>query len=94
MSRAASGAAGPDRAVAIRVQVLYAPGCPHAGPTGELICAVAREHEIHIVLEEDLVPDPAEGPALGFRGSPTVLVDGVDLEPCLRPRDEEFAGFG
>lgn len=80
--------------MAIHIQVLFSPGCPHAGPTGELICAVAREQDLHITLEERLVPDLETARTLRFQGSPTVLVDGVDLEPWARQERAEATGFG
>ena len=59
----------------MRLVVLHVPGCPNA-PTlaarvAELVAGRAR-------VEQRVVHDYGEAAALGMRGSPTLLVDGID----------------
>lgn len=34
-----------------------------------------------VTVEDVLIEDPGAAASLGFRGSPTVLIDGADIEP-------------
>jgi hypothetical protein len=69
----------PDHA-ACTVEVLVVPGCPGAQ------VALARVHEaaeslgVHTNLHLLTVERDEDAVALGFVGSPTVRVDGVDVE--------------
>jgi hypothetical protein len=66
--------------MAIHVQVQMSPGCGHGQKTVELVRGVlddlAPDAEIEIVT----VATTHDAERLGFRGSPTVLVDGTDIE--------------
>ncbi len=76
----------------IRVQVLYFEGCPNHEPTRRRIEEMAAEDGIRVTIEPRRV-DPGEDPhALRFLGSPTVLVDGQDIDPSLR--ESAQYGFG
>ncbi len=67
--------------MAITVQVQMSPGCGHGEQTVALVrdvlCRLAPSARVEIV--EVRTADDAE--RLGFRGSPTVLVEGADIEP-------------
>jgi len=63
------------------IEVLYVPGCPHYQPTME---------RVKTVLSSESLPDRPHGVAvntdeqatwLKFPGSPTVRVNGRDIEP-------------
>ena len=60
------------------VQLLYFEGCPHRtvaeGRLRSALVRVGREEEIQHVL----VATPEDAQRLGFIGSPTILVDGLD----------------
>ncbi|RYV49969.1 thioredoxin family protein [Pengzhenrongella frigida] len=61
------------------ISLLYVAGCPHwqllNNRLREALAAVGRgETAIDLVV----VRTPREAEALGFHGSPTVLVDGID----------------
>ena len=62
------------------ITILHAPGCTGAPKAIEEARALASERE-DVTVEEVRVTDTATALALGLRGSPTVLVDGADLEP-------------
>jgi hypothetical protein len=67
--------------MAISVQVQVSPGCGHGQQTVALVRDVlgrlAPEAQVEIVD----VRTTEEAERLGFRGSPTILVDGEDIEP-------------
>lgn len=73
-----------------RVKVLTFQGCPNHRPTVELIREVASELHIEVELREVEVQDPEDAARLRFLGSPTVQVDGTDIEP----RRRQDSGYG
>ncbi len=67
--------------MAIRVQVQMSPGCGHGQKTVELVRRVLDELAPDAQIETVTVGSIEDAERLGFRGSPTVLVDGTDIEP-------------
>ena len=63
------------------VQVLYFEGCPHHRPALELVREVISECGAEAVLEEVEVATAEAAERLRFLGSPSIRVDGVDIEP-------------
>jgi hypothetical protein len=62
--------------IAMDVQLLYFDGCPNWGLMDERLRALAEEFGFGISYRT--VESLEEAEELGFRGSPTVLVDGGD----------------
>lgn len=60
----------------MEVTLLYFEGCPHSQVADERLSALADEFGFHLTRRTVETPEQAE--AEGFRGSPTVLVDGRD----------------
>lgn len=68
------------------MQLLAVPACPGAVVAGErLRLALSRAGRADVVVERLEVRTPQQADELGFTGSPTVLVDGVD--PFAGPDD-------
>jgi hypothetical protein len=67
----------------LTVQVQMSPGCGHGRQTVELVRQVLHElaPEARVERIEILTMEDAE--RVGFRGSPTVLIEGVDIDPDL-----------
>lgn len=70
----------------------YFEGCPHSKATLRNLEQVSAElgipgDEIQVVL----VHDPEEADRLGFAGSPSVLVDGVDIYTGKPPAEASFS---
>jgi len=65
----------------VKIQILMSPGCGHGKRTAELVADVVREHAPQADIETILVAAPEDAARLGFSGSPTVRVNGVDIEP-------------
>lgn len=70
----------------MEVTLLYFDGCPRWQTADERISALADELGITVTRRKITTSDEAE--AVGFRGSPTILVDGRD--PFVRG-DEPIA---
>jgi len=68
----------------IVVTVLTMPGCLATPPTIRLVRETARELGVDIHLEVTVVQTPTEAKRLRFLGSPTVQVQGVDIDPAVR----------
>jgi hypothetical protein len=63
----------------VKIEVLYVAGCPYFPATlarlREVLCSHGRAERIdHIEVQ-----DPAAARALGFRGSPTIRINGFDI---------------
>ena len=67
--------------MAISIQVLMSPGCGHGQKTLELVRAVAAELAPGARIEAAEIRTIEEAELFGFRGSPTVLVNGADVDP-------------
>ena len=63
------------------VAVLMSPGCGHGERTLAMVTDVVRELAPGTQVEAVMVATEAEAARLAFPGSPTVRVDGIDIEP-------------
>lgn len=71
----------------MKVSVLYFEGCPNHRPVVDMVRRLVAEHNLDASIEERLVTPGTEA-TLRFLGSPTVQVDGVDIEPAARERTD------
>jgi hypothetical protein len=60
------------------VSLLYFDACPNWRMADERLAAIAAERA-DVVLSRHLVDTPEEAERLGFHGSPSILVNGVDV---------------
>lgn len=72
----------------MKVEVLYFEGCPNHAPAVQLARAVVSELGVDAKVEEVEVKTPEEAVERRFLGSPSVLVNGVDVEPGARGRTD------
>ncbi|RUL84391.1 DF family (seleno)protein [Tautonia sociabilis] len=72
----------------MKVEVLYFEGCPNHAPALQLAREVVSELGLDATVEEVEVKTPEDVVERRFLGSPTVLVDGVDIEPRARERTD------
>jgi hypothetical protein len=70
------------------VEVLYFDGCPNHEPTVALVERIDRELGIGAEVRLVNVPDRETANRLRFLGSPTVRVDGVDVDPLTAQRSD------
>jgi hypothetical protein len=73
-----------------RVEILYFDGCPNHEPARALVERLAAQLRIEPEIRLVEVADPEAAVALRFLGSPTVGVNGVDVEPGAAER-RDFA---
>jgi hypothetical protein len=73
-----------------RVEILYFEGCPNHQPARMLVERLAAQLRIEPEIRLVEVADPDTAVELRFLGSPTVRVDGADVEPGADER-RDFA---
>jgi hypothetical protein len=75
----------------MKVEVLYFEGCPNHKPAVERVQSVLKQQGITAELVEIEVADAQAAKAVWFLGSPTIRVNGLDIDPASRTATE--AGF-
>lgn len=65
----------------MKVEILYFAGCPHREATLERTLQVLSALGVEAQVSELEVRDGADAARLRFPGSPTVRIDGADIEP-------------
>jgi hypothetical protein len=68
----------------MKIEVLYFEGCPNHAPTVERLKAVLREAGLPIDVSEIEVRDESAANRLQFLGSPTIRINGFDIEANFR----------
>ncbi len=66
----------------MKVEILYFDGCPHYRPAVEQVKEALRLEGLTAELVEINVPDAARAQELKFLGSPTIRVNGQDIDPA------------
>lgn len=62
------------------IEVLFVPRCPNHEPAVESLRNVLRSEAINATIQEIAVTDEAMARSLKFPGSPTVRINGRDVE--------------
>ena len=70
------------------IEVLYFEGCPNLEPTLSLANEVLSQLGLSADVREIEVRTPEDAKRLRFLGSPSVRVDGRDIEPGVESRRE------
>ncbi len=70
----------------MKIEILILEGCPNVRVTVDRLKAVLREYGLSVAISEITVRDEKAADELRFLGSPTVRIDGVDVEPRARQR--------
>jgi hypothetical protein len=65
----------------MKIEILYVPGCPNYQPTFEKLQAVLASEAVKVGIQGIPVTTEVEAKAVLFPGSPTVRVNGEDVEP-------------
>jgi hypothetical protein len=68
------------------VEILYFDGCPNHQPARELVERVAVDLAIELDVRLVNVQTPEDAQRLRFLGSPTIRVNGEDVEPAAAER--------
>jgi hypothetical protein len=72
----------------LRVEVLTFEGCPHAQPALQLVERIIAELGVNAEVRRIDVPDPEAAAAHRFLGSPSIRVNGRDVEPGASERSD------
>lgn len=70
------------------IEVLSFEGCPHAEPALELVRRVVADTGVAATVRRVDVPDSEAAEVHRFLGSPTIRVNGRDIEPGADQRAE------
>ncbi|SMC25374.1 hypothetical protein SAMN02746041_02306 [Desulfacinum hydrothermale DSM 13146] len=65
----------------LKIDLLFAPGCSAKEPTEELVGSILQRLKLSAEIRVVVVDDGNQAVALRFPGSPTVRVNGRDIEP-------------
>lgn len=76
---------------ALNVVVLYNEGCPATPKTVQLVEECVSEMGFHAEIRKILVDSREKANQWRFLGSPTVQINGVDIDPSVR--EEKVFGF-
>jgi copper chaperone CopZ len=68
----------------MKIEVLYFEGCPNHQPAVERIQEVLKEESIPAEVLQIDVQNAAVAREIGFLGSPSIRVNGLDVEPAAR----------
>jgi len=71
----------------VKIEVISLPGCPNHQPTLDRVNALLRSEAVIAEVREILVDSDPDPQSSGFFGSPTVKVNGKDVEPLTASRD-------
>jgi hypothetical protein len=66
---------------AMRIEVLYVPGCPNYEPAVQRLRAVLESQSLQAEIRSVPIGSEDQAKALLFPGSPTVRINGDDVEP-------------
>jgi hypothetical protein len=76
----------------LKIEILYFDGCPNHLPAVERVREVLQAMNLPDAPIEVRISDPAMAAPLRFLGSPTIQINGLDIEPSARNSDQ--FGFG
>ena len=74
----------------MRIEVLHVPNCPNQAVALERLRKILASEGLQVHISEVLVNDAKTAQSLKFPGSPTIRINGRDIEP----QDERVASFG
>ena len=76
----------------MKIEILFFEGCPNFPPTVSRVRGVLNELGVEWEIDEVEISGPEMARKIGFLGSPSVRVNGVDIEPGARGCEQ--IGFG
>ena len=65
----------------MKIEILMSPGCGHGARARELVADVVRQMAPGAEVETVTVATMADATRWSFPGSPTIRVDGLDIDP-------------
>jgi hypothetical protein len=68
----------------VKVEVLYFSGCPNHEPAVDRVREVLAQEGASVEVLQVEINDPVSAREIGFLGSPTIRIDGQDVELAAR----------
>lgn len=68
----------------MKIEVLYFAACPHHLPAMEIVRETLNSLDRQDEIRQTEIRTLAEAEAMGFVGSPSIRINGVDIEPWAR----------
>ena len=68
----------------MKIEILYFSGCPNLAPAIDRVCEVLKQEGTSAEMIEVEVKDATTAQRVGFLGSPSIRVDGQDIELSAR----------
>ncbi|MEO7118085.1 MAG: hypothetical protein ABIZ34_03845 [Candidatus Limnocylindrales bacterium] len=65
----------------LRAELLFTPDCPNVDRAEMLLRSILFERGLTVAIDRVPITDLDDAARLGFRGSPTVRIDGSDVAP-------------
>jgi protein-disulfide isomerase len=75
----------------VKIEIQHFEGCPNSAEMIARVRTAIEEFNEQIEYKEILVETPEHARQIKFRGSPTVLINGSDLENLSEPTDAHLA---
>ena len=72
----------------MNIEILFFKDCPNHAPAVELVRDVVGDLGLHANIAEIEVGGPDEASQHQFLGSPSIRVNGVDVDPSVRDRTD------
>lgn len=72
----------------MKIEILYFAGCPNHAPAVDRVREVLRQEEVIAELVEIEITESDTAREIGFLGSPSVRVNGQDVEPSARAEND------
>lgn len=76
----------------VMIELLFAPGCKSREETWAMVKKVIAAKKLSAQVREILVTSPEQARQLKFPGSPSVRINGVDIEPAARAQTDYGMG--
>lgn len=70
----------------LHIEFLYFRGCPNHEAARKLLVEVLRENQVKVTLHNMRIDSRDEAVAKRFLGSPTIRINGIDVEPNAERR--------
>ena len=67
----------------LKIQLLFDPTCASRHEVPRLVQKLLAEMEVEADVEEVMITSARQAAEVGFRGSPSILLNGKDLEPLV-----------
>ena len=68
----------------MKIEILYLAGCPNYQPAVSRVLEALQQEGVSAEMEDVEVKDAATARSVRFLGSPTIRVNGQDVEPSAR----------